>query len=359
MSHCLNKSLAALEKLSAQKLLIPASESEKSWAVANGKWRSACWPPSEAEAFERWAMQPSLNTLRKPYTYRAKKSQDCWALPKSSSTCPEFRERPPLCRAEDTVKTPTSSQAATITPEMVKPQTIRVTIEMTPDQYAVYERAQSRARSQAGKHLSQGAAVARMAEALLDQGTASSRARHQVLIHTDGEGLAWYETERGLLPVNPDILEQARRVDKNTLTTDALSTPRDKPGTAQAVATQQPPTQNDVTNDARPANEKTELASDCTPSDGSTKNLSENLGRKTIPNKVLRAVFARARHRCERCGSSAGPLHVHHLDPVSDGGQTRLDRLKVVCAPCHDLLHEEDLARRTDWQQARARALKT
>ncbi|MCA9777099.1 MAG: HNH endonuclease [Candidatus Eremiobacteraeota bacterium] len=49
-----------------------------------------------------------------------------------------------------------------------------------------------------------------MAEAVLSEGTAKDRARHQVIIHTveDVEG-GWYETDRGVLPASPEVVQQA------------------------------------------------------------------------------------------------------------------------------------------------------
>ncbi len=52
------------------------------------------------------------------------------------------------------------------------PKTIRLVVEMTPDQYALYEQAESRVRAQARKHLSRAAVVTRMAESVLNNGTA-------------------------------------------------------------------------------------------------------------------------------------------------------------------------------------------
>lgn len=216
-------------------------------------------------------------------------------------------------------------------PETLKPQTIRVTIEMTPDEYALYERAESRARAQAGKRVSRGAAVAKMAAALLDQGTARQRARHQVLIHTDDEGLAWYETERGLLPVSPAVLQQAQQNSNKAL--DA----------AELKVLPESETQDDTKEAARQP--------------GQASPEAETHKRTDIPNQLLRALFARARHRCERCGCHGGPLHAHHLDPVSDGGQHRLERLRLLCSPCHSLTHEADFAQRHDWRRARERAI--
>lgn len=43
-------------------------------------------------------------------------------------------------------------------------------------------------------------------------------------------------------------------------------------------------------------------------------------------------------HRCTRCGTTK-QLEVHHLVPVAEGGGMDIDRLTVLCAPCHHAQH--------------------
>ncbi|MBI3927376.1 MAG: HNH endonuclease [Armatimonadetes bacterium] len=56
--------------------------------------------------------------------------------------------------------------------------------------------------------------------------------------------------------------------------------------------------------------------------------------RPAVPMPVLRALFARAGGRCEKC-RDRGPLQVHHRRPWSDGGSHHLEDLEARCAACH------------------------
>jgi hypothetical protein len=42
---------------------------------------------------------------------------------------------------------------------------------------------------------------------------------------------------------------------------------------------------------------------------------------------------------CDRCHSSKGTLHVHHRQPISNGGNHKLDNLTVICEKCHSIAH--------------------
>ena len=102
----------------------------------------------------------------------------------------------------------TASHCTSLKPGL--PEKIRVVVEFTPDQFALYEAAEQRVRAQAGKRIPRAELVTRMAERVLDSSTARARAKHQVLIHTcDNCRSAWYETSQGLHPVGPEILENA------------------------------------------------------------------------------------------------------------------------------------------------------
>ena len=89
---------------------------------------------------------------------------------------------------------------------------IRFTVEMDADDYAVFEQAETRIRARVGRRLRRSKVLLKMAEAVLSEGTAKDRARHQVIIHTveDAEG-GWYETDRGVLPASPEVVQQALR----------------------------------------------------------------------------------------------------------------------------------------------------
>jgi 5-methylcytosine-specific restriction endonuclease McrA len=53
-----------------------------------------------------------------------------------------------------------------------------------------------------------------------------------------------------------------------------------------------------------------------------------------------------------------GRLHLHHVTPVSDGGQHDIDSLRLLCTACHARHHETDFEQRPEWLQARERAVK-
>ena len=92
-----------------------------------------------------------------------------------------------------------------------RPDRIRLVVEFTPDQYALYEAAEKRVRARAGKRVARGEVLVQLAERVLAEGTARSRARHQILIHTcENCRNAWYETDQGVYPVGREVLEKAR-----------------------------------------------------------------------------------------------------------------------------------------------------
>ena len=103
---------------------------------------------------------------------------------------------------------PTPPTAVPIPPAHSKK--VRFMVEMDADDYAVFEQAETRIRTRAGRRLRRSKVLLKMAEAVLSEGTAKDRARHQVIIHTveDAEG-GWYETDRGVLPASPEVVQQA------------------------------------------------------------------------------------------------------------------------------------------------------
>lgn len=214
------------------------------------------------------------------------------------------------------------------------PRKIRLVFHLTPDQYALYEQAESRVRAQAGKRVCREMVLTKMAETTLAQGSARARARHQVVISTDPEtGISYYDTARGPLPVDEEVLVEA-------LTNGNYNALPD--GSSETATEEDPALEPQAALDQEINTESGHVT-------GSPHK------RKLIPNWVLRAVFARAGNRCERCGRRGGRLHVHHLKPVSDGGVNRVDTLLVLCEACHSLLHEEDFDTRADWRRARDR----
>lgn len=69
-----------------------------------------------------------------------------------------------------------------------------------------------------------------------------------------------------------------------------------------------------------------------------------DVGRKTrvIPPALRRAVIARDRHCvAPGCRRSASWCDIHHKIPWSEGGETNIDNIAVVCRYHHTLLHLE------------------
>lgn len=54
-----------------------------------------------------------------------------------------------------------------------------------------------------------------------------------------------------------------------------------------------------------------------------------------IPLAVRREVFERDQHRCQRCGTEYGPMHLDHIHPWVKGGANTVDNLQVLCASCN------------------------
>jgi hypothetical protein len=267
------------------------------------------------------------------------------------------------------------------------PKTIRLVFELTPDQYALYEQAESRVRAQAGRRVPRAEVLKVMADTVLSQGTARARARHQVLVHTSEDcERAWYETERGVLPVGPEVLEEARatgevvRVDSlvgKHVRVSAVAAERvasDEPvgnptrvsaGGAERVASDEPvgkPIRVSAGGAERVASAEPVVKPIRVSASGAVIDAgggepgvrqSRPGERMAIPNAVLRQVFARARHRCERCGAKGGRLDVHHTTPVSEGGGNGLNGLELLCRACHTLDHEDDMAEKAHWWAAR------
>lgn len=214
-------------------------------------------------------------------------------------------------------KTPLEAER-TAPPE--PPKTIRIVFELTPDQFALYEQAESRVRARLGRRAPRAEVLQMMADEVLSSGTARARARHQVLVHTtEGSDEGWYETSRGILPVSPEILEEAKGRGE-VLRTEVVTHTCDREEASET--------------DERPAKA------------GPKKRIA-------IPSGVLRRLHARANHCCERCGVRGGRLDVHHTHAVSEGGGNDLELLRLLCPACHSLGHQPDYARKPHWRAAR------
>ena len=422
------------------------------------------------------------------------------------------------------------------------PKSIRFVVELTPDQYALYEQAEIRVRAQAGRRLSRAQVVTKMAENLLNQGTARARAKHQVLIHTvEGLEQAWYHTDRGILPVSFEVLEEARQsgaVSRADVSGGLRSTQRaglcgngqgdaslksgevvlcensvegcefadggrkqwngessvrveDRSGCKSSGSLESICSRGDALGEEGPVGgelskdnpcpkgeQKTESSEDCSDSpkvhscdllsaqvdswddrvgngvigsvddpdseeeprggrsfgcpigeesqnnesyscdhspdeplgdrsfgqpgaseefqgsDGSrldsakvprgarslensnggedsldtggrsperpdepSENGVKKYSRAYLPNSVVRALYARASFRCERCRCRRGSLHIHHCVPVSEGGESALRDLRLLCPACHSLRHKDDFEAKAHWREAMRAAI--
>ena len=59
-------------------------------------------------------------------------------------------------------------------------------------------------------------------------------------------------------------------------------------------------------------------------------------------SKLRKKALRRDNHECHVCKSSpgqGGSLHVHHIEPRSEGGEDSLDNLITLCHGCHEKLH--------------------
>ncbi|MBU2500482.1 HNH endonuclease, partial [bacterium] len=62
----------------------------------------------------------------------------------------------------------------------------------------------------------------------------------------------------------------------------------------------------------------------------------------TIPPRVRRRVLARDGHRCQGPGcTNTRFLEVHHIQPRARGGRNRADNLITLCSACHRHIHEK------------------
>jgi len=242
------------------------------------------------------------------------------------------------------------------------PQTIRVVFELTPDQYALYEQAEIRVRAQEGRRLARAEVLKRMAETVLAQGTAKARARHQVLVYkTEESDEAWYETDRGVLPVAPGVLEEALGGQEVLyLEADGVVLSNDRSSTSAPEVVAEPVSARSASSEPSGADSPKLPGPDTTPPEPNSPRANhscDSRGKRTaIPNAVIRQVFARAGHRCECCGRKGGRLDVHHREPVSEGGSHELSCLELLCRACHTKNHEADFEEKPHWRAARERA---
>ena len=59
---------------------------------------------------------------------------------------------------------------------------------------------------------------------------------------------------------------------------------------------------------------------------------------RSVIKDILECVMNYLGNRCNYCGSIKN-LHIHHIIPLSKGGQNSLGNLEIVCRDCHLKLH--------------------
>ena len=199
------------------------------------------------------------------------------------------------------------------------PKLRQVVLLMTSEQYAIYEQAKRMVEARQGKRVSKETAVTEMSRALLASADNRSKVRHQVIVHVNGEtGQGFYDTDRGLLPAEPAAVDEAMKQTGIVVTGAPSVLP------AGSTQTEQLP--------LLPSRSK---------------------GRPAIPVGLVRAVYARACGRCERCSCTGGNLVIHHVRAWSDTRRHRLEDLELLCPGCHANEHVKDYESRPEWQAAR------
>lgn len=56
---------------------------------------------------------------------------------------------------------------------------------------------------------------------------------------------------------------------------------------------------------------------------------------RSVASRLRGIVLTRDGEVCAYCGSTEGPFHVDHINPLSRGGDNDLSNLCVACAPCN------------------------
>ncbi|MCA9790915.1 MAG: HNH endonuclease, partial [Candidatus Eremiobacteraeota bacterium] len=203
------------------------------------------------------------------------------------------------------------------------PKLRQVTLLMTPEQYAILEQAKRMVEARQGKRVSKETAVTEMSRALLASADNRSKVRHQVIVHVNGvTGQGFYDTDRGLLPAEPAAVDEAMK----------------QTGIVVAAAS-------------------TELPAGSSRAEQLSLLPNPSKGRPGLPVGLVRAVYARACGRCERCSCAGGNLVVHHVRAWSDTRQHRLEDLELLCPGCHANEHDKDFENRPAWKAARDTAV--
>lgn len=73
------------------------------------------------------------------------------------------------------------------------------------------------------------------------------------------------------------------------------------------------------------------------------KGISNNFSYLKNWCSIRKIVYKRANYTCEYCGNSRLKHNVHHLVPLSKGGNNELTNLVCICDQCHSILHHNNL----------------
>ena len=60
-------------------------------------------------------------------------------------------------------------------------------------------------------------------------------------------------------------------------------------------------------------------------------------------NKIVRNEYIQKHFYCEYCGKPVLADHVHHIIPLSKGGDNRESNLIALCCNCHSKIHGRNL----------------
>jgi len=234
---------------------------------------------------------------------------------------------------------------------------IRLVFELEAEDFPLYERAENRVRARLGKRVSRNVIFKEFVDSYLSHGSARSRARHQIVVHTDSEMKhGWYNTERGFVPVPPEVFQAARK-EREPLHLDKLTQqPAASFSSGQAGLTSPPdflgPNPSPSYQNLKRCKNPHQTDNERLPSDQFRSQLKMS---RYVPTETVRKLLALADHTCQECDTRCGPFHIHHQDPISEGGSHELSRLKLLCTPCHGKEHEEDFETKPSWRAARRR----
>ena len=62
----------------------------------------------------------------------------------------------------------------------------------------------------------------------------------------------------------------------------------------------------------------------------------------SVWERLRRKVLERDKHRCQECGG-VGKFEVHHVKPLSEGGNNDVGNLTTLCRTCHINAHKREL----------------